>query len=77
MLLVRVRVRLCVARWVMEFGSTSPELAGLLDTFTSYRYNSSGVFIGLQKVTSTLELGESGDEYTAHSGSKFSMRTAT
>ena len=36
-------------------------------TFTYYRYNSSGVFIGSQKVTSTLELGESGDEYTAHS----------
>ena len=36
-------------------------------TFTYYRYDSSGVFIGSQKVTSALELGESGDEYTAHS----------
>ena len=36
-------------------------------TFTYYRYNSSGVFIGSQKVTSALELGASGDEYTAHS----------
>ena len=36
-------------------------------TFTYYRYNSSGVFIGSQKVTSALELGESGDEFTAHS----------
>jgi hypothetical protein len=35
--------------------------------FTYYRYNSSGVFIGSQKVTSALELGESGDEFTAHS----------
>jgi hypothetical protein len=36
-------------------------------TFTYYRYDSSGVFIGSQKVTSALELGESGDEFTAHS----------
>ena len=36
-------------------------------TFTYYRYNSSGVFIGSQKVTSALELGASGDEFTAHS----------
>jgi hypothetical protein len=35
--------------------------------FTYYRYNSSGVFIGSQKVTSALELAESGDEYTAQS----------
>ena len=35
--------------------------------FIHYRYNSSGVFIGSQKVTSALELGESGDEFTAHS----------
>ena len=35
--------------------------------FTYYRYNSSGVFIGSQKVTSALELGASGDEFTAHS----------
>ena len=36
-------------------------------TFTYYRYNSSGVFIGSQKVTSALELGASGDEFTTHS----------
>ena len=36
-------------------------------TFTYYRYNSSGVFIGSQKVTSALQLGASGDEFTAHS----------
>ena len=36
-------------------------------TFTYYRYNSSGVFIGSQKVTSALELGASGDEFTANS----------
>jgi len=35
--------------------------------FTYYRYNSSGVFIGSQKVRSALELGASGDEYTARS----------
>ena len=35
-------------------------------TFTFYRYNSTGVFIGSQKVTATLELGESGDEFTTH-----------
>jgi hypothetical protein len=36
--------------------------------FTFYRYNSSGVFIGSQKVTSALELGASGDEFTTHAG---------
>ena len=36
-------------------------------TFTYYRYNSSGVFIGSQKVRSALELGASGDEFTARS----------
>jgi hypothetical protein len=35
--------------------------------FTYYRYNSSGVFIGSQKVTSTLELGASGDEFISRS----------
>jgi len=35
--------------------------------FTYYRYNSSGVFIGSQKVRSALELGASGDEFTARS----------
>ena len=36
-------------------------------TFTFYRYDASGVFIGSQKVTATLELGASGDEFTTHS----------
>jgi hypothetical protein len=36
-------------------------------TFTFYRYNASGVFIGSQKVTATVELGDSGDEFTTHS----------
>ena len=35
--------------------------------FTYYRYNSSGVFIGSQKVTSALELAASGDEFITHS----------
>jgi hypothetical protein len=35
--------------------------------FTYYRYNSSGVFIGSQKVSSTLELGASGDEFISRS----------
>ena len=35
--------------------------------FTYYRYDSSGVFIGSQKVTSALELGASGDEFITHS----------
>ena len=34
--------------------------------FTFYRYNSSGVFIGSQRVRSALELGVSGDEFTTH-----------
>jgi hypothetical protein len=36
-------------------------------TFTFYRYNSTGVFIGSQKVRSASELGASGDELTTHS----------
>ena len=36
-------------------------------TFTFYRYDASGVFIGSQKVTSAVELGASGDEFTTHS----------
>ena len=36
-------------------------------TFTFYRYDASGAFIGSQKVTATLELGASGDEFTTHS----------
>ncbi|HEX4707332.1 MAG TPA: hypothetical protein VH229_06330 [Candidatus Udaeobacter sp.] len=35
-------------------------------TFTFYRYDASGAFIGSQKVTSVLELGASGDEFTTH-----------
>jgi len=35
--------------------------------FTLLRYNASGVFIGKQKVTATLELGASGDEFTTNS----------
>ena len=35
--------------------------------FTYYRYDSSGVFIGSQKVTSALELGASGDEFASRS----------
>ena len=35
--------------------------------FTHYRYDASGVFIGSQKVTATLELGASGDEFTSNS----------
>ena len=36
-------------------------------TFTFYRYDASGAFIGSQRVTATLDLGESGDEFTTHS----------
>ena len=35
--------------------------------FTYYRYDPSGVFIGSQKVTATLELGANGDEFTTKS----------
>ena len=35
--------------------------------FTYYRYDASGVFIGSQRVTATLELGASGDEFTTSS----------
>jgi hypothetical protein len=35
--------------------------------FTFYRYDASGVFIGSQKVTSSLELGASGDEFVSRS----------
>ena len=36
-------------------------------TFTFYTYDASGVFIGSHKVTATVELGASGDEFTTHS----------
>ena len=35
--------------------------------FTYYRYNASGVFVGSQRVTATLELGASGDKFTTRS----------
>jgi hypothetical protein len=35
--------------------------------FTFYRYNASGAFIGSQRVTGTLQLGESGDDFTTSS----------
>ena len=35
--------------------------------FTFYRYDASGVFIGSQKITATLQLGASGDEFTTSS----------
>ena len=35
--------------------------------FTFYRYNASGVFIGSQKITATLELGEGGNDFTTNS----------
>jgi len=36
-------------------------------TFTYYRYNASGAFLGSQKVTAALELGASGDEFASRS----------
>ena len=36
-------------------------------TFTFYRYDASGIFVGAQKITATLELGASGDEFTTNS----------
>src|SRR5688500_18921709 len=35
--------------------------------FTFYRYNTSGVFLGSQRVSAALELGASGDEFTTRS----------
>lgn len=35
--------------------------------FTFYRYDGNGLFIGSQKITATLELGASGDEFTTSS----------
>ena len=45
-------------------------------TFTYYRYNASGVFLGSQTVRATLELGAGGDEFASRSASRFSMSTA-
>lgn len=39
-------------------------------TFFHYRYNASGVLLGSQKITATLQLGASGDEFTAVSASQ-------
>ncbi len=36
-------------------------------SFIFYRYNTSGMFIGSQKITASLELGASGDQFTTHS----------
>jgi hypothetical protein len=35
--------------------------------FTFYRYNASGVFLGSQRVSATLELGAGGDEFSSRS----------
>ena len=35
--------------------------------FTYYRYDASGVFLGSQKVSATLELGASGDDFASRS----------
>ena len=39
-------------------------------TFFHYRYNASGVLLGTQKITATLELAPSGDEFTAVSAAQ-------
>ena len=39
-------------------------------TFFHYRYNASGVLLGSQKITATLQLGPGGDEFTAVSASQ-------
>lgn len=36
-------------------------------TFIFYRYDTSGIFIGSQKITASLKLGESGNEFTTRS----------
>ena len=48
--------------WQREQGTQNYSFA-----FTYYRYDASGVFIGSQRVTATLELGASGDEFTSRS----------
>ncbi len=35
--------------------------------FLVYRYNTSGVYVGWNRISATLELGESGDEFTTNS----------
>ena len=39
-------------------------------TFFHYRYNASGALLGTQKIVATLQLGASGDEFTAVSASQ-------
>ena len=39
-------------------------------TFFHYRYNASGVLLGTQKIRASLQLGASGDEFTAVSASQ-------
>jgi hypothetical protein len=39
-------------------------------TFFHYRYNASGVLLGTQKIVATLQLGASGDEFSAVSASQ-------
>ena len=48
--------------WQREQGWQEYSLA-----FTYYRYNAVGVFLGAQKVTASLELGASGDDFTTRS----------
>jgi hypothetical protein len=36
-------------------------------TFTYYRYDANGVFLGSQRVRATLELGAGGDGFTSRS----------
>ncbi len=36
-------------------------------TFTHYRYDANGVFVGSNKITAALVLGASGDEFTTSS----------
>ena len=40
-------------------------------TFTFYRYDASGLFIGSQKVTAALQLGATGDSFTTVSALEF------
>lgn len=48
--------------WQREHGSHNYSF-----TFTFYRYDASGVLTGSQRVTASLELGASGDEFTSSS----------
>ena len=48
--------------WQREHGWQDYSLA-----FTYYRYDATGAFVGSQKVSATLELGNSGNEFTGKS----------